>query len=385
MLKVKLIRDLRKNLLRGHPWVYQQAIEPAKTVSQACMAEIVDKKKKTIGWGIYDPDSVLAFRLISTEAKPPGKNFLENRMAKALSLRQSIISENSNAYRLFNGEGDGLPGLICDIYAETAVIQFDGKGPYHFWDQDLIANWLLTNTSVKHVYFKPRNSDKLEAQHWGEAEFSPLVLVKENAIKFWVNIEEGQKTGFFLDQRDNRSYLEGFSKDKRLINLFSYTGGFSVYAGRGGSTHVTSVDLSQPALELAEKSWSENSLQPNRHEKLKVDIFEFMQTCKDKWDVVMVDPPSLTHSEKNKQQAIHNYTELFSGAARLVEKSGDLVLSSCSSHISFEDFFAIIDESLSKSRRSGQILRVSGQGIDHPFPHACHELRYLKFVHLKLN
>ena len=384
MLKVKLTRDLRKSLLRGHPWVYKQAVEPQKKTNRVEMCEVVDKKSKNVAWGYYDPNSPLAVRVLSLEKKPPNKAYFQKIMDQALSLRKSLFSEGTNCFRLFNGEGDGLPGLVCDVYADVAVIQFDGKGPFEFWDQEFIASWLIEKEVCKGVYFKPRKSDQLEPQEWGSVPTDNEVLVKENGISFLVNFRDGQKTGFFLDQRDNRQYLSKLSKDKSLINLFSYTGGFSLYAGLGGASKVLSVDLSEPALDLAQRSWEQNSFRGN-HETLSVDIFKFLETVDEKWDMVMVDPPSLTHSEKNKPQAVQNYVELFSKSAQRVQAGGDLFLSSCSSHISFQDFFEIINESLGLARRKGRIYRVSGQGADHPFPHVCPELRYLKFVHLKID
>ncbi|MCB0386558.1 MAG: class I SAM-dependent methyltransferase, partial [Bdellovibrionales bacterium] len=167
--------------------------------------------------------------------------------------------------------------------------------------------------------------------------------------------------------------------------LFSYYGGFSVYAGLGGAQSVTSVDISAGAIDLANRNWSLNQLNPNAHKGVTADVFEFLLEQSQTWDCVIADPPSMAHSEKQKPQAMAKYQELFSLAAKKVTSGGHLFLSSCSSHISFDDFFAIVNESLSKSRRRGQILRISGQGADHPFPHICPELRYLKFMHLVLN
>lgn len=384
MLKVQLTRDLRKNILRGHPWVYREAIEPLKKVDQACLCEVLDKKRKPLGWGLYSPEGPLALRLLSLEKKPPGQKFFSDRMQQALNLRLPLRSPQTTAFRLFNGEGDGLPGLICDVYGELAVIQFDGSACFEFWDQDFVAQWLLENASVKSVYCKPRRSDDREGRFWGQSQ-KPVIEVLENGHKFLVNFIEGQKTGFFLDQRENRQYLKTLAQGKRVLNLFSYTGGFSIYAGAGGAEQVTSVDLSEPALDLAEKSWTANGFKEGAHQTLAVDVFDFMEKELGQYDIVMVDPPSMTHSEKTKNTAVNTYTDLFAKSSKLVKSGGHLVLSSCSSHISFEDFFSIIDEALSQGRRNGQILRVSGQGSDHPFPHYCRELRYLKFVDLILN
>lgn len=384
MLKVQLTRDLRKNILRGHPWVYRQAIK-APTSSKACLCEIIDKKRNSVGWGIYSPQGPLALRVISTRKKPPGQSYFVERMQLAWSQRATLRSDSTTAYRLFNGEGDGLPGMVCDVYGSVAVLQFDGEACFEFWDQDFVGQWLLKQDSISSVFVKPRRSDNREGRWWGETLEDPVVEILENGVRFLVNIVDGQKTGFFLDQRDNRQYVKTLAQGLRVVNLFSYTGGFSMYAGLGGAESVASVDLSKPALQLADQSWALNQLPKEKHQSLAVDVFDWIAKQEDQYDMVIVDPPSMTHSEKTKQQAVSSYTDLFAQAAGLVGSQKHLILSSCSSHISFEDFLAITDEALSKSRRSGQILRISGQGSDHPFPHFCRELRYLKFVHLILN
>ena len=200
-----------------------------------------------------------------------------------------------------------------------------------------------------------------------------------------MNLEKGQKTGFFLDQRDNRFYVRGISKNKSVLNLFSYTGGFSISAGLGGAARVASVDISKGAIETANENWTMNDLDSSKHAGLAVDVFDYLAKDTEIWDHIIVDPPSMSHSEERREIAIQKYTDLFAVAAKKVKPLGELSLSSCSSHVSFDDFFKIISEAMSQARRRGQILRVAGQGPDHPFPHACPELRYLKFVHLALD
>ncbi|MDZ4084270.1 MAG: class I SAM-dependent rRNA methyltransferase [Bdellovibrionales bacterium] len=391
-LKIRLTRNLRRSLLQGHPWVYREAITAVSGVTQATLAEVSDGKG-FIGWAIYDPHSPLALRVLSTDEVPPtaANRFFEKQFSQAYELRRGQFSESgasaTNAFRLFNGEGDRLPGLVCDLYDQTAVLQFDGKGPSEFWDRDLIANWLLETVKVKSVVEKIRRPG---------ADVEPLILIKgekpkdiiqilENGARFEVNIAKGQKTGFFLDQRDNRFYVRGFSKGKTVLNLFSYTGGFSISAGLGGASSVTSVDLSSDAIASANAGFEANGLEKSRHNGIAADVFEFLVNEKEKWDHVIVDPPSMSHSEDRKDIAVKKYTELFRQCMSRVKRNGQISLSSCSSHISFEDFEAITTESLSLARRKGQVLRISGQGADHPYPHACPELRYLKFFHLVLD
>ena len=211
------------------------------------------------------------------------------------------------------------------------------------------------------------------------------VIATEHGVKFIVNLEKGQKTGFFLDQRENRNYIRSVSKGMSVLNLFSYSGGFSVYAGLGGAKKVASLDIADGAIQLAKRNWELNGLPDGAHQGLCVDVFEYLNTASEIWDHIIVDPPSMGHSEEHKERAQSKYIELFATVAKKIKTGGQLSVSSCSSHISFEDFFEIINESLSQAKRRGRIIRVSGQGPDHPFPHSCHELRYLKFVHLILN
>jgi len=264
-------------------------------------------------------------------------------------------------------------------------VQFDGQGPSEFWDRDLITKWLLENSGCKTVIEKNRRSADRTVELLGGATFSNEVVIQENGVKFLVNLEKGQKTGFFLDQRDNRNYVGQMNAGKSVLNLFSYTGGFSMYAGRGNAKRVASLDIAPGAIDMAEENWKLNGLDPAHHRGLCVDVFEYLNGEKEMWDHIIVDPPSMGHSEEDKARSIKKYVEVFTASAKRVSPRGQLSLSSCSSHISFHDFFDIIHESLSEARRTGQILRVSGQGPDHPFPHACPELRYLKYVHLALN
>jgi 23S rRNA (cytosine1962-C5)-methyltransferase len=179
--------------------------------------------------------------------------------------------------------------------------------------------------------------------------------------------------------------VRGISKGQTVLNLFSYTGGFSISAGLGQADKVSSVDISQGAITTANENWELNGLASSQHLGLAVDVFEYLAKDTDTWDHIIVDPPSMSHSEDRREIAIQKYTDLFAAAAKKVKPLGELSLSSCSSHVSHEDFFKIITEAMSLSRRRGQILRLAGQGPDHPFPHACAELRYLKFVHLALD
>lgn len=348
------------------------------------MVAVLDMKGEELGWAMYDPHGPLSLRMLSLEKKPPNFTFFEKQLQRAADLRTGLNFIDTNAYRLINGEGDFLPGLVCDRYDGVAVVQFDGRGPSEFWDKTRIAEWILQHTGITSVVEKSRRNAEGGLTLIAGTAAPNEITVQENGVAFVVDILNGQKTGFFLDQRDNRQYIRTVSRGKSVLNLFSYTGGFSVYAGLGGATKVASLDVAEGAVRSAENNWQLNSLPAANHQGLAVDVFEYLNGQNEKWDHVIVDPPSMGHSEDQKERAVSKYTELFAASAKLVQPGGQLSLSSCSSHISFEDFFEIIREAMSQARRRGQILRVSGQGPDHPFLHGSHEQRYLKFVHLVL-
>lgn len=384
-LQINLHRNLRRTILRGHPWVYKDAITSPGNIKTAQLCQVMDGKNEFLGWAYYDPHSPLCLRFLSLDKKPPTFENFENRFKTALQIRKSVISPNTDSFRLLNGEGDLLPGLICDVYNGVGVLQFDGQGANEFWDKPRIADWLLKSGACVTVVEKLRRQTEGGIVVLAGTKPAEEVIATEHGVKFIVNLEKGQKTGFFLDQRENRNYLRSVSEGLSVLNLFSYSGGFSVYAGLGGASRVASLDIAEGAIELAKRNWVLNGLPAEKHTGLCADVFEYLNTSTDIWDHIVVDPPSMGHSEEHKSRAQTKYTELFATVARKIKSGGQLSVSSCSSHISFEDFFEIINESLSQAKRRGRILRVSGQGPDHPFPHSCHELRYLKFVHLILN
>ena len=369
--------------MQGHPWIYKDNLAIPREAGTTSLCKLKDQKNDLIGWGIYSPQSPLAFRLLTLDKNPPNAKYYTELLSQALQLRLSLDPKMTNAYRLVNGEGDLMPGFICDVYGSVAVIQFDGQSMYEFWDQDFLANWILNSTNCLTVYFKPRHDSNLKSKIWGEELSSNLVQCRENGYEFLVDIKDGQKTGFFLDQRDNRQYLGQLANQKTVLNLFCYTGGFSVYAGMNQAKSVTSVDMAQGALDLSQKIWELNQLK-TPHKTVCADVFKYLANESEKFDIVICDPPSLAKSESQKQTAINKYIDTFALAAKKVKPGGHLVLSSCSSHISFNDFDVIASEALSKARQRGQTLRVSGQGLDHPYPQACPHLRYLKFMDLIL-
>lgn len=385
-LKVVLKRNLRRSILRGQPWVYRDSIEVPGGVKQASLCQVVDAKG-SLGWGLYDPHGPLSLRMISPESRtPPNEKEYEARFARAWGLRSRLPNEGTTAFRLWNGEGDGLPGLVCDLYNGVGVLQFDGQGPREFWDRELAARWLIESGLCRSVVEKARrNSSERGLELVQGAPVEGEVEIQENGVRFLVDLEKGQKTGFFLDQRENRKDLSRWVSGKRVLNLFSYTGGFSIYAGQGGAKQVVSVDLAKPAIETCQRNWELNGLPREAHRGVAADVFEFLESEGKIWDHIIVDPPSMGHSEEDRARAKAKYIDVFGKATAKVVEHGSISFSSCSSHINFNDFAEIITEALSSARRRGRILRVSGQGADHPFPEGCPQMRYLKYVHVNLD
>ncbi len=383
-IKLKLSRDLTRHLKRGNPWVFADTLIERPKAKSGTLAHLYSTKDEFLGTGFYCPEINLSFRMIALGEKKILPNMLRTRMLRALDLKKHLhLRGQSDSFRLFNGEGDELPGLVCDVYADLAVIKLDGKASEAFWDAPALAEFLVDTGLVTGVYLKRRNreDDKGEVLIDGGHNLSSLEFF-ENGALFQTHLIDAAKTGFFLDQRDNRYLIKHLSKDKTLLNLFGYTGGFSVFAGLGGAKAVTTVDIAAKAIEASTINWSINHL-PALHEGITADAFKWLKDAvleKKKFDIVITDPPSFAPNEKAVEKAREAYIEVFSDSIKLVSPQGLFAASSCSGHISFDAFLEIVRDSLSKARRKGQVVVVRGQPEDHTWPLALEEMRYLKFV-----
>jgi 23S rRNA (cytosine1962-C5)-methyltransferase len=387
---LQLKRDLVRSVKRGHPWVYGEALRslpPALPGSQAVLLD--NRGGREIGRGFYDPDASIALRICSTRRGERLDNaWAARRFKRALALRKNLFKENSTAYRLFNGEGDGLPGLVCDRYDKAAVLALDGEGARKFWHAGGIAAWLVEHAGLETVYGRHRNGDGPGGRLVCGPALDMPVHFLENGMRFTADLERGQKTGFYLDQRQNRKRAAHYAPGARVLNLFGYSGAFSVYACLSGAEHVTTLDTARPALEAARLHWSLNGLPEERHELVRSDAFEFLQSAieaKSKWDLVIIDPPSFAASRDALPGAERAYLTLISRGASATIPGGILALSSCSSHIGQEKFLSLCQEGLSKSRLKATVLGRHSLPPDHPVPLALPEFNYLKFVILRVN
>jgi 23S rRNA (cytosine1962-C5)-methyltransferase len=388
VVQVRLRKDLTRSIKRGHAWLYSDALElPAAEAGS--VAILSDRRgEKRLASGIYDPSHAIPLRICRRQ--PPWElddRWLERQLCLAAELRRLAFDENTTGYRLVAGEGDGLPGLIIDIYATTAVIKLDGGAPEAFYQPQGIAHWLVEQLRMTHVILRSRERGRAGVPLWGEPPTEDIKFL-ENGLRFTADVLKGQKTGFFLDQRDNRALIERISRGSTVLNLFSFNGGFSVAAGRGGATQVTSVDVAAPAMAVAELHWKLNELPSGSHVGVTADCFEFLESSISTgqlWDIVICDPPSFAPNEKSRERAAAAYGRLAQLAARVTKPQGLLALASCSSHISASEFKEINIEALGRSRRSAGLLAENSLPIDHPTPLAMPELRYLKFQLFRLD
>ncbi|MCC6509724.1 MAG: class I SAM-dependent rRNA methyltransferase [Pirellulaceae bacterium] len=382
---VHLRKDLTRDIKRGHVWIYGDAIDrPA--ASSGSVAILLDRHGQKVASGIYDPRHPIPLRICRTA--PPwelNSHWFQSTLLRALELRRLALPPKTTGYRLVNGEGDGLPGLVIDVYGDTAVIKLDGGAPQHFYDCDQVAQWLKANLDIHCVVHRPRQRGVEGQAILGQTPTEPIPFL-ENGLTYAADVIHGQKTGFFLDQRDNRALIRSLARDRSVLNLFSFSGGFSVAAGAGGCNHATSVDLAPAAIQAAEHHWLANGLAADKHTGVVSDVFEFLEQTgtQRQWDIVICDPPSFAPSERTKNAAEEAYQRLATLSARIVSPGGLLALASCSSHIDVATFEAVNLAGIGRARRCGTLIANRSLPADHPTPLAMPELRYLKFQLVRL-
>ena len=384
---IQLIRDVNKHLLRGHRWIFADCFDGKTPTGLA----ILKSRNESLAIGLVQADTQLRFRLLCLCEEPYVRmNNLSHTLlawsdiqfSRALALRINFRSEDTNSFRLINGEGDGMPGLIIDIYDHTAVIKHDHPVCARFYNHKGIAERLQKDLPfIQNVYYKRKNDEEVKGYDI-VGTLPAEVIFKENGSFFASNIKDAAKTGFFLDQRDNRKLISQFSKNKTVLNLFSYTGGFSIFAAHGGAIEVTSVDIAKAAVAASERNFEVNNLKTPHH-AIAADAFLYIDEQiknKQKWDLVITDPPSFAPNNKAIETATAAYTKVFANSLKLVKGNGLFAASSCSSHISTEMFLEICRDAFSKTRKKGTLIYMGGQPFDHPYPLAMDELRYLKFA-----
>jgi 23S rRNA (cytosine1962-C5)-methyltransferase len=373
---LNLGKPLENALKSGHPWIYRNHL-PQHNARHGEWVRLEAGRASRVG--LYDAESQIAVRLFSEEMVP-NRAFIHGRVKQALALRE-LIAADTDAYRLIYGESDFLPGIVADKYGRYVVVKTYSSSVEVILPEII---WALSK-ELKLRGIAKRTERGLESL-WGDLP-PPEVTVKENDLNFLANLHEGQKTGLFLDQRNNRQSVRTLSKNKTVLNLFSYNGGFSVYALAGGATHVTSVDIAGAANRDAERNVKLNGFEESSHEALTADVFgmleNYSKTSKT-FDMVILDPPSLAKDKKNRYGAIRAYRKLNVQAMRCVKPGGLLVSSSCTSQVSPTDFKDMLKEAAQEADVNAQIIHEAGHALDHPVPVVFPEGLYLKFVVMRL-
>jgi 23S rRNA (cytosine1962-C5)-methyltransferase len=383
-IKIVLKSGKEVSLLRFHPWVFSGAIKKMYgNPEEGDLVDVYDNHDVFLGTGHYAPSSI-AVRIISFERINPDINYFRQKIEKAIKYRKSIgiIGDpQKNVYRLIHGEGDGLPGLIVDYYNGVAVMQMHSLGFYKIRKE--IASILadLLKDEIIAVFDKSEGTIPHMSGVTGVNEFlfgnSGPATVMENGYKFKIDWTTGQKTGFFIDQRDNRKLVESYSAGKSVLNMFGYTGGFSVYAMKNASL-VHTVDSSFSAIELANENIRLNYGDDKRHESFQVDAFEYLNNIKDQYDLIILDPPAFAKHNNVLANALQGYKRLNMKAIEQVRPGGIIFTFSCSQVVSKENFRKSVFAAAANTKRTVRILHQMSQPPDHPVNIYHPESEYLK-------
>ena len=384
--KVFLKPGKEESLKRFHPWVFSGAI--ARVEGEPEEGEVVDvytSKKEFIACGHFQIGSI-AVRVLSFRQEPIDHAFWVRRLQVAKDLRCALGvlgNPQNNTYRLVHGEGDNLPGLIIDVYDHTAVMQAHSAGMH--LDRMVVAEALeeVMGDVIQHIYYKsettlPFKADLLATENGFLKGGSPENVAMENGLKFHVDWLKGQKTGFFVDQRENRALLERYAKGRNVLNMFCYTGGFSFYAMRGGANLVHSVDSSAKAIDLTNENVSLNFPGDTRHQAFAEDAFKFLDRMGDQYDLIILDPPAFAKHRDALRNALRGYTKLNAKAFEKIRPGGILFTFSWSQVVNKQDFRNAVFTAAAQSGRSVRILHQLTQPGDHPVNIYHPEGEYLK-------
>jgi len=395
-----IVINKRVGPIKGrHPWVFSGALKQIPDgLKSGEPVELYDEQDHFLASGYFNSYSQIAVRLWGYEKEEVvNENFFVSRIRAAYELRQDLVENNkTDSFRVVNSENDLLPGLIVDKYSDYLSVQFHNSG-INVWKKEIVAA-LVKILKPKGVYERSDvgNRNKEEDKIREEKEFTGVLFGKvpeqieilENNLKFIVDIARGQKTGFFLDQRDKRSALQKYCKGKKVLNCFSYTGGFSVYALEAGAKKVVSVDASESALKLVEENVKLNKLDIKKSEAVCADVKEYLngllendpELGGEKFDVIILDPPAFVKNRHKVHEGLQGYRKINEAALKVLPENGILVTASCSQHVSLTDFRHMLSESAGRAGRTVQVLETYTHGIDHPELAAFTEGEYLKCI-----
>jgi 23S rRNA (cytosine1962-C5)-methyltransferase len=392
-IKIILNSGKDQSLKRFHPWVFSGAIKKISgEVKEGDIVEVYSSQQELLGMGHFQIGSI-AVRMFSFTQVVPDYQFWKSKIQKAIDFRKQLnLTNNSstNCYRLCFGEGDGLPGFIIDYYNGTAVFQTHSIGVHLIKEQFVQALQEIMGSSLKAVYDKsedtmPKNAP-IKAPNgylWRSPDHTDETIALENGHRFYVDWEGGQKTGFFLDQRENRQLLGEYSKDKMVLNTFCYSGGFSVYAANHGAKEVHSTDISKKAIELTERNIELNGIK--NHESFAVDTFEFLKHKENTYDIIVLDPPAFAKHQNVKHNAIMGYKRLNYEAMKQIKPGGLLFTFSCSQVVDKNTFNSTVMAAAIEAGRNVRVLHHLSQPPDHCVNIFHPEGEYLKglVVHIE--
>lgn len=383
--ELRLRRGKEESLDRFHPWVFSGALTSMPDdVDEGSLVRVVAHDGRVMGVGHFQIGSI-AVRMLSFDDTPVDAGFFRTRLAEALRLRQTLglMRPDNTAFRLVHGEGDFLPGLVIDIYGHTAVVQAHSPGMHYA--RDIIAEALvsLDGADVRNVYYKSETTlpykARLDPQNQYIVGDFETDIAMENGLKFHVDWLRGQKTGFFVDQRDNRSLLEKYSAGRRVLNMFCYTGGFSFYAMRGGATKVCSVDSSAKAVTLTRANVELNFPGDGRHTAVAEDAFKYLEAMdKGEYDLIVLDPPAFAKHRSALRNALRGYQRLNALGFEKIAPGGVLFTFSCSQAVTKEQFRLAVFSAAAQTGRRVRILHQLTQPADHPVNIYHPEGEYLK-------
>jgi len=383
--KIMLKPGREKSILRYHPWIFSGAVgdmEPG--IKEGDIADVFSHDNIYLATGHFQP-STINVRLFTFEEQDINEEFWKNKLKDAIDLRTRLgffNNKDTNVFRLINAEGDGFPGLIADYYNGIIVLQAHSVGMYFHFDifKELLKD--LLGDKLKAIYDKssgtlPHKAD-LKTNDGFIYGSTGEIVVSEYGNKFLIDIIEGQKTGFFIDQRENRFLIENFCTNKKVLNTFSYSGGFSVYALKGGADIVHSVDSSTKAVELADRNINLNFNNCQNHMSIEEDVLKFLDASDEKYDVIILDPPAFAKHTDALRQGLRGYFRINKKAFERLNSGGVLFTFSCSQIVSREDFKTAVFQAAAATGRSARIIYQLNQPADHPVSIYHPEGDYLK-------
>ncbi len=400
IIKIQVSKTLQAKIQKGHPWVFDYQIQ-GQTPAEGHPGDlgiIYSSKNKFLAIGFYDPFSDIRLRILQWgQPLAIDAGFFKDRLQKAVAIRSSLQKQGTSGYRVINGENDGFPGMVLDRYEDTAVLKLYTAAWVPYLDEflDSLANVLPVQRCVLRLSRNCRQTvEELGSFREGQVLFGPPVdspvCFRENGLFFEVDVLEGQKTGFFLDQRENRQRIRSLAKNKSVLNVFSYTGGFSVYAFAGGCDSVWEIDSSPQALKTSQEIFSLNFLETRKEsenfQQIEGDAFNALKQLQDRkvsFDIVILDPPAFAVKKKQKTNALATYRRLAQSGASLTRPGGLLFAASCSRQVSAEEFFREVFSGIQAAGKYHDEIERTGHAADHPV--TFKEAEYLKGIYLKIS